>query len=289
MNPQISIIVPVYNVESFLPRCLDSLTGQTRHDVEVICVDDESTDNSLSVLQRYAARDERVRVVSQKNKRQGGARNTGFDLARGEWVAFIDSDDWVDADYIERLVNAAERTGADIACASMRKECGRRQKWRVHYTQEAIADNVQEKFALCNCPPDFYVTNKLYRRAKLVEAGLRFAEHVQYEDVEYLSHALVALGRVVCVPGTIYHYFASTNSTVRSRQTEAKQLQRYNAHKAFAAFADSHDIAIGNRFRDIAIRNYAIGGVSLLKIRDNGRRRAYRLFDIVPIWIKRNR
>lgn len=289
MNPHISIIVPVYNVESFLPRCLDSLTGQTRRDVEVICVDDESPDNSLAILQRYAAQDERVRVVSQKNKRQGGARNTGFDLARGEWVAFVDSDDWVDADYFERLAEAAERTGADIACASMRKEGGRVQKWRAHYTQEVATDNVQEKFALCNCPPDFYVTNKLYRRAKLVEAGLRFAEHVQYEDVEYLAHALVALGRMVCVPKTIYHYFASGGSTVRSRQTAAKQQQRYNAHKAFIAFADSHGIAVGNRFRDIAIRNYAFGGVSLLKIRDNGQRRAYRLFDIVPIWIKRNR
>lgn len=289
MNPKISIIVPVYNVESFLPRCLDSLLGQTMHDIEVICVDDESPDNSLAILQRYAAQDERVRVVSQKNKRQGGARNTGFDLARGEWVAFVDSDDWVDADYFERLAEAAERTGADIACASMRKEGGRVQKWRAHYTQEVATDNVQEKFALCNCPPDFYVTNKLYHRAKLVEAGLRFAEHVQYEDVEYLAHALVALGRMVCVPKTIYHYFASGGSTVRSRQTAAKQQQRYNAHKAFIAFADSHGIAVGNRFRDIAIRNYAFGGVSLLKIRDNGRRRAYRLFDIVPIWIKRNR
>ena len=96
MRPKVSIIVPVYNVERYLPRCLESLTAQTLRDIEIVCVDDESPDGSLAILRDFAARDARIRVVSQRNKRQGGARNTGMDLAAGEWIAFVDSDDWVD-------------------------------------------------------------------------------------------------------------------------------------------------------------------------------------------------
>ena len=286
---KISIIIPVYNVERFLPRCLDSLVGQTLHETEIICVDDGSTDRSPAILREYAARDSRIKVITQRNKRQGGARNTCFDAACGEWVAFIDSDDWVDADYFERLMDAAVRHDADIACACFSKERGRLHRWVVRYTREEQFDDLQAKFRACHCPPDFYVTNKLYRRERLQEAGVRFAEHVQYEDVEYLAEALIALGRLVTVPDAVYHYVVHGGSTVKSRQTAAKQAQKYRAHKAFIALADRHGIEVGGRFRDVTMRDYGAGGISLLKVKDNGKRLSYRLFDAVPIWTKHNK
>ena len=210
----VSVVIPVYRTAGCLPRCLDSLVGQTLCETEIICVDDGSTDRSPAILREYAARDSRIRVITQPNKRQGGARNTGFDAACGEWVAFIDSDDWVDADYFERLLDAAVRHDADIACASIEKERGALHKWIVRYTREEVFDELQAKFDACHCPPDFYVTNKLYRRERLQEAGVRFAEHVQYEDVEYLAEALIALGRLVTVPDAVYHYVSHGGSTV---------------------------------------------------------------------------
>ena len=96
MQPKISIIVPVYNVESVLGRCLDSLIGQTLRQIEIICVDDGSTDRSPEILARYAEREPRMRFIRQTNQRQGAARNRGFELATGEYVLYIDSDDWVD-------------------------------------------------------------------------------------------------------------------------------------------------------------------------------------------------
>lgn len=284
---KISIIIPVYNVERFLPRCLDSILAQTLHETEIICVDDGSTDRSPAILRDYAARDSRIKVITQPNKRQGGARNTGFDAACGDWVAFIDSDDYLDADYFERLMDAAVRHDADIACASIAKERGGLHRWVVRYTGEERFDELQAKFDACHCPPNFNTTNKLYRRARLQETGVRFAEHVQYEDVEYLAEALIALGRLVTVPDAVYHYVVHGDSTVKSRQTAAKQAQKYRAHKAFIALADRYGIEVGDRFRDVTMRDYGVGGCSLLKIKDNGKRLAYRLFDAVPIWIKR--
>ena len=107
MEPKVSIIIPVYNVEPFLARCLDSVVGQTLRGIEIICVDDGSPDRSIDILNRYAAQDDRIRVISQENRGLGGARNRGFDAATGEFILFVDSDDWIDPVYCERLYEAA--------------------------------------------------------------------------------------------------------------------------------------------------------------------------------------
>lgn len=121
MEPKVSVIIPVYNVEPFLARCLDSVVGQTLREIEIVCVDDGSPDRSIDILRRYAAGDNRIRVISQENRGLGGARNRGFDAATGEYILFVDSDDWIDPAYCERLYEAARATGADVACASMLK------------------------------------------------------------------------------------------------------------------------------------------------------------------------
>ena len=100
----ISIIVPVYNVESYLSQCLDSLINQTYHDLEIICVNDGSTDGSLKILNQYQVIDNRIRILSQKNQGLSGARNTGIIQAKGEWIMFVDSDDWLDVECCEKII-----------------------------------------------------------------------------------------------------------------------------------------------------------------------------------------
>lgn len=284
MKPTVSVIIPVYNAERYLKRCLDSIAGQSLREIEIICVDDGSPDGSLEILHAYATGEPRMRVISQKNKRQGGARNTGFDAARGEWVAFVDSDDRVAPDYLEKLLEAATRHAADIACTNVEKQRGNRRKWNVHYTKEEVFCGLQEKFDACHCPPNFNTTNKLYRREALLRSGIRFREHAVYEDVEYQAQTLCSLGRLVTVPDTVYYYMVHGASTTKSRQTPQKQRDKYNAHKAFVAFADANGIRIGRRFRDVTLREYTLWGVSLMKIKDNGCRRVYRLFDLLPVF-----
>lgn len=114
--PEVSIIVPVYNVEPYLEKCLDSIINQTFKNIEIICIDDCSTDNSLKILENYALKDARIKVI--KNKKNSGAaisRNYGLDLANAEYIYFMDSDDWIDKGYIKELLLNIKKSGCDIA------------------------------------------------------------------------------------------------------------------------------------------------------------------------------
>lgn len=116
MLPKISIIIPVYNAEKYLHECLDSVVSQTFKDIEIICIDDGSADNSYQVLQGYADKDSRFVILQQENKGAGAARNKGIEIAKGEFLAFLDSDDYY-ADYtvLEKLYNSAKNNNILIA------------------------------------------------------------------------------------------------------------------------------------------------------------------------------
>ena len=113
--PKVSIIIPVYNMERYLHECLDSLVGQTFRDIEIICFNDASTDSSIDILREYAARDERFVIIdSPVNIKQGGGRNAGIRAARAPYIMFVDPDDWVEPDFVEKYYTKAVETGADI-------------------------------------------------------------------------------------------------------------------------------------------------------------------------------
>ena len=112
--PQISVVLPVYNVEEYLRQCLDSLANQTFEDFEVICVNDGSGDSSLSILEEYASEDERFKIISQENKGLSGARNTGMDYIKGKYTIFVDSDDWLELNALEKLYNKITALDSDI-------------------------------------------------------------------------------------------------------------------------------------------------------------------------------
>lgn len=119
--PRISVIVPVYNVEQYLPACVDSILGQTFEDFELLLVDDGSPDNCGAICDEYAQKDPRVRVIHQANQGLSGARNAAMDVARGEFLTFIDSDDVVSRDYLAVLLHAAEKEQADIAVCGLQE------------------------------------------------------------------------------------------------------------------------------------------------------------------------
>ena len=116
---KVSVIVPVYNVEKFLKRCLDSIINQTLKDIEIICIYYNSNDKTLEILEQIASKDSRITVIMQRTKGQAGARNEGTDIATGEYIGFVDSDDWIDLDFYEKLYNSAKKYDADIAVGSI--------------------------------------------------------------------------------------------------------------------------------------------------------------------------
>lgn len=248
---KVSVIVPVYNTEHFLPKCLDSLLAQTLSDIEIICVNDGSTDNSLAILRAYEKKDSRVKVITQENLKQGAARNRGTNLAQGEYIGYIDSDDWVDLDYFEKLYNAAIKNGADIALATNVRIGNKKTKKRLNITVEKFVTSLQEKFDVCNHSKNECPTNKIYKRTFLLERDIKFPEGVYCEDKLFTTKAVYFANGIVTVPGVNYYYYRNPNSTVnRKDQKHSQNLikDKNNARMSVLEFlkAQNADIEDGS-------------------------------------------
>ena len=201
---KLSVIVPVYKAEAFLNECVDSLLGQTLRDMEIILVDDGSPDGSGAIMADYAARfPERVRTLTLSNGGQGRARNRGMDLARGEYLGFVDSDDYVVPEMYETLVRAAEAGGADIVDCSIEAFTpdGRTELLRTWREGKPVA----AAGSACN---------KLFRRAFVGET--RFPEGLKYEDFGFTAELLLRSEKTVHLPDALYRYRVGQPSTMHN-------------------------------------------------------------------------
>lgn len=284
-QPLVSVIVPVYGVESCLARCLDSILSQTLRSIEVVCVDDGSPDRSIDILKSYARHDERIIIVSQPNRGLGAARNTGLQHARGRYVTFVDSDDCLgQREYLERLAMSAEEHHVPLSAASILKHHSHRKRWTVHYESTRIIRNAEERLRCCNCPPDFYVWNKLYLRSRLDDLGMRFPEGVIFEDVLFTLRALCEMGDLIVVADAHYDYIVRPKSLTKSRNSLRKQRDRYQALSAAVCYCDNHALPLPEKRRSIPVRSWGIGSITLLKLREKDGRRSLRLFDFITIY-----
>ena len=200
MNPLVSVIVPVYNVEDYLDDCITSLVNQTFEDIEIICVNDGSTDSSLDMLNEYASKDDRIRVFSKENGGPGSTRNYGLDRACGEYVLFVDSDDWLDLNAIKTLYEKAKADDLDLLIFLAENFDDNQNKFyeEDYYNNIYIPNTLDNKvfnhkdlgkhlFSVA-VPP----YNKLYRRSVLEKYNIRFPENVLFEDNPF--HYEVLLG-----------------------------------------------------------------------------------------------
>lgn len=204
--PKVSIVVPVYNVGKYLERCLNSLVEQTLDDIEIICVDDGSTDNSAGILDKYAATYKKVKVVHEENHGVSMARNIGMDISSGDYIGFVDSDDYVSREMFLTLYNYAILYNVDIV------QCGSPTKGRGLELIEAsdISLKALMDFKITNS-----VWNKLYKREIIsniwFSSDLRFAE-----DFEFVANVLLKSRRVLLVPEKLYCYETRELSETRS-------------------------------------------------------------------------
>jgi CDP-glycerol glycerophosphotransferase len=204
---RVSVVVPVYNVEPFLDECLRSIAGQTFADLEVVMVDDGSTDASAAIAERFAERDARFRLISQPNAGLGAARNTGLDAATGEHLAFVDSDDVLPLDAYERLLGSLDRTGSDFATGNVMRLSSRgctQASFLAHVFARSRPRAHVRRFAPLIC--DRTACNKLWRRDFWDELGLRFPEGRLHEDIALVLRAHYAARAVDVVAAPVYHY-----------------------------------------------------------------------------------
>lgn len=216
--PLISVIIPVYNVEKYLPDCLDSLLAQTYQNFELLCVNDGSPDNSQAVLERYARRDSRVKVFRKANGGVSSARNLGLERAQGAYITFVDPDDFVAAQYLEEMARALQESGAQIAFCGY-KRVSEAAHWQPDPSKQQLQppafqalDARDYSFDAQECPAScLSVWRVLF--CKEVLNGLRFDESLSMgEDTVYLVQAIRQAQRLVYTEQTLYAYRLNQNS-----------------------------------------------------------------------------
>jgi CDP-glycerol glycerophosphotransferase len=205
MAPRVSVVVPIYNVATYLETCLDSLAQQTMADLEIIMVDDGSTDESPVIAERFVARDERFRLVRQTNAGLGAARNRGIDQSTGEFLAFVDSDDVLPRRAYEALLGALDRTSSDFATGNIRRLTSLGTT-RATFLANAFARERLETHItrLPSLTADRLACNKLFRRSFWDSHGFRFPEGVRNEDIPVIMPAHYLAGSVDVVAETVY-------------------------------------------------------------------------------------
>ncbi len=271
---KLSIIVPVYNMVAGnkLQFCLDSLIGQTISDYEIIAVDDASTDNSLEVLREYEAKyPEKFRVLAHEvNKRQGGAKNTGLKAATGEWIGFIDSDDWITPDYYEKLLRKAEATGADMVGCDYNLvhehtfEVGQVVQ-NNSLDQTGVLDEEKHKKLIMRSGS---MVIKIYRHEVIKEYNLSFPEGIFYEDNCAGPVWSLYFKHFEKVEEPLYYYYQHNTSTVhtvteercRDRMVAATMmLQEMKSRGALEKYHQEIEYRFAELYYVITLFSYMLG------------------------------
>lgn len=215
MKNTISIIVPAYNAEKYIGKCLDSLLSQTYKDIEIIVVNDGSTDATEEIIKQY--KDKRIKYYKNKNQGIGKTRNFGIEKATGNYIMFIDSDDYVEEDACEKMLNKATSDDLDVVICDFYKEYddGRVEEAKVPSFKNSSLEENPEIITEYLCP-----WAKLYRRDLLVDNNIRFVEDLKYEDAPFVIEALDKAKRIGKVDACLNHYLIHGNSetTVRDRR-----------------------------------------------------------------------
>lgn len=227
--PKVSIIVPVYDTEAYLEQCLDSVLDQTLEDIEIICINDDSPDNSQAILERYAQKDKRIRVATKENGGLSSARNTGMKEARGNYIAFVDSDDFIAPEMMEVLYTQAEKQGADITIGNLYlydNQTGAISEYR----DPALFKRLAGKTLSLEAEPELIgcigAWDRIYRRTFLLKCRAEFPEGLVYEDALFTAATLVKTNKITAVPQKLYYYRKNVPGSITEEEEKNDQYKQ---------------------------------------------------------------
>ena len=230
-QPMITVVVPMYNADKFIAKCLEHLTHQTYKHLEVIIVDDGSTDKSADIVKQYAKSDKRITLLRQKNSGPAVAQNHGLDKAHGQYIHFHDADDYVNLDYYEKMAAAATLTDADVLCGMVNQPSYQFPEFTSIEICTSMADKILKTRANDFNPAWRY----LYKTKFLKQVGLRFEETTFHSmDWMFTKQAIVLAPRVACVPNAIYNVVDVTTSLGKKQNHRPNKpgfdsaLEKYN-------------------------------------------------------------
>lgn len=308
-NIKVSIIIPVYNTSMYIDKCLNSLISQTLKEIEVICVNDGSTDNSMEILQKFASIDKRVIIINQENQGQSVARNAGIKIAKGEYIGFIDSDDWADEKMFEKLYCNAKELDSDITMCSISvfdEKTGKFNTNDPYMTLNLFPRTFKDKafnykdcldflFRICVTP-----WNKIYKNNWLQEKSLKFQEGINFEDMIFSVGTLIKANRISLIdePLVIYRKASQTSYSVGNYHQDYKKMD------FFTVFEQIEKTLKENRVYDLFKDYFAFYKRNNLiywyeKIEDKGVKKQYykklvktypdfRFYNLI-LWVKRNK
>ena len=219
-SPKLSVIIPVYNVEKYLSRCLDSIVNQTFKDMEIICVNDGSTDGSLKIMKKYAQKDDRIIIINHENMGLSETRNNALKKAKGEFVGFIDSDDWVDLDFFEVLLNLAEKEDSDIVMAGMKNVVG--EDISENQTPNLTASTLKQKL---DCLPNGSTCDKIFKRDLFIQNKIVFPKGRFWEDNAVLLK-LVFLSNLMSFTNKVSYYYFLREDSICYKANDLQQQKR---------------------------------------------------------------
>ena len=223
-NAKISVIVPCYKVEKFLSACLDSILNQTLKEIEIICVNDASPDKTAEILKKYSESDSRIRVINhEKNRGLSAARNTGISLACGDYIAFVDSDDFLDLSMLEKLYKKAEKTGAEIVIGNVflyydgtgKTEIFRNKRFFTFLSGRIFT--LTEYPALVSC---IAAWDRIYKRELIKDNNLTFPEGLVYEDQPFSIMAMAYAKSITVVNEALYYYRKNSGTSITDSEKE---------------------------------------------------------------------
>lgn len=261
MDSLVSVIVPVYNVEKFLDKCIKSIIAQTYKKLQIILVDDGSIDNSGCICDKYATIDDRIIVVHQKNRGLSGARNRGLEIAKGEYIYFIDSDDWIEKSLIEDNLDLIIKYDLDMVIFGYYKEDVNNRKKCLQGNKEWSTKEIIDK--LINVDIEPCVWNKLYRRKVLHNVKFPIGRNV--EDLYVLGNILMNCSKIKCNEVCYYHYNRLNNESItKSRDILKESYELFLSYKRLffwsGRLSDNSDIInnLLNKTSKYAIKSYDI-------------------------------
>ena len=222
--PELSVIIPVYNVQSELRTCLESVINQTYRNMEIIIIDDASTDDSAHIIEEYAAKCQLIKpVILQHNIGVGDVRNHGISLARGHYIGFVDGDDWIDMNFYQNLINSIKSNDSDIAVCGIKTEYNNSQNYQLRYkynSENCITGEYALKLLTKSENYGYFITpivnNKIYDADFLKNTDIYFNSARSFQDDFFSFFAILYSKRISLVTDTYYHYDQRQSSTTHT-------------------------------------------------------------------------
>lgn len=218
-----SVVIPIYNVEKYLRKCLDSIINQTLKDIEIICINDGSTDNSLSILTEYAQKDTRIKILNQENQGPGVARNNGIAFASGEYLLFVDSDDWIELNTLEILYNNFKKTNTQLiqfnyySCKKNKKKKFSYKKYLKKLTNINLKENFVYKKKIENLNTiTLAVWDKAYSLNFIKNNNIKFSTTKTAEDIIFTIKSFLSSNKRLYLKEAFYNYLERQGSSVNS-------------------------------------------------------------------------